>query len=82
MHSSQIRSEAMTEKQRLIHTLFETDGRDHLNLKFFRGCSTNISPEDLSREANSAILQVELGLVKTHATFKDDKRSTVDVNTI
>ena len=69
----------MTEKERLLQTLFETESRKHLNLKFFRGSSDDISPEALSREANSAILQVELGLVETRSEFGDRGRAVVDL---
>lgn len=69
----------MSEKERLLHTLFESENREHLNLKFFRGFSDDISPEDLCREANSAIFQVEAGLVEVRPAFGDSDRKVVDV---
>ena len=69
----------MTEKERLLHRLFETEGREHLNIKFFRGTSDDISPDSLCSEANSAIFQVELGLAGTRSKFGDKGRTTVDV---
>lgn len=69
----------MTDKERLLHTLFEAKGKEHLNLKFFRGISDDISPEDLCREACSAIFQAEQGLAATKSDFGDRGRKTVDV---
>ena len=69
----------MTEKQRLLDTLFETEGREHLNIKFCRGSSDDTSPEDLCREANAAIFQVESGLVEPSPEFGDSGRKVVDV---
>jgi len=69
----------MSEKDRLLKTLFETAGLSHLNIKFFRGTSDNISPEDLCREANAAIFQFEKGLVKGSADFGDAGCPVVDV---
>lgn len=69
----------MSEKERLLHTLFESENREHLNLKFFRGFSDDISPEDLCREANSAIFQVEAGLVEVRPEFGDAGHKVLDV---
>jgi len=69
----------MTERKRLLHTLFETEGKEHLNLKFCRGLSDDILPEDLCREANAAIFQIENGLVETSPTFGDVGHKVVDV---
>ena len=69
----------MNEKQRLLNTLFETQGREHLNLKFCRGSDDGISPEDICRETNSAILQAESGLVDPAGAFGDGDRKVVDV---
>ena len=70
----------MTQKEKLLRTLFNTEGREHLNLKFFRGFSDDISPEDLCGEANHAIFQVEHGIVPTTSEFGDRGRNTVDVS--
>lgn len=72
-------TDAMTEKGRLIHTLFETNGREHLNIKFFRGSSDNISPETLAREANSGIFQADLGLAEEEPGFGDRNRTVIDI---
>ncbi len=69
----------MMEKQRLLNTLFDTEGREHLNIKFCRGSSDDISPEELCQEANSAIFQVEAGLVEPTPEFGDSDRKVVDV---
>jgi hypothetical protein len=54
----------MSEKERLLRALFDHKERTHLNVKFCRGTSANLTAEDLCREANSAMLQAETGLVK------------------
>jgi hypothetical protein len=69
----------MTEKDRLLKTLFETSEQSHLNIKFFRGLSDEISTEDLCREANSALFQFESGLAKGLPVFGDKDRPVVNV---
>ena len=69
----------MTEKQRLLNTLFETKGQEHLNIKFCRGLSDDTSPEDLCQQANAAIFQVESGLVEPLLGFGDKERKVVEV---
>ena len=69
----------MSEKDRLLRTLFESPGREHLNIKFCRGPSDDISPDDLCREANAAIFQVESGQVEPLPGFGDKERKVVDV---
>lgn len=69
----------MSEKERLLRTLFESPDREHLNIKFWRGASENTTPDDICREANSAMFQVESGLVETRPTFGDSGRKVVDV---
>lgn len=69
----------MTEKQRLLDTLFGTEGREHLNIKFCRGSSDDTSPEDLCQQANAAIFQIESGLVEPSPDFGDKERKVVDV---
>jgi hypothetical protein len=69
----------MSEKKRLLRTLFESAGREHLNIKFCRGPSDEASPDDLCREANSAIFQAESGIVESKPGFGDDDRKVVDV---
>ena len=69
----------MTEKDRLLQTLFNTEGQEHLNLKFCRGFSDDISPDDLCREANAAIFQVESGIVEPDSSFGDRDRKVVEL---
>ena len=71
-----------TEQGRLLNTLFETEKREHLSLKFCRGSSDDASPEDLCREANAAIFQIESGLVDASDRFGDADRRVVDVKTL
>ena len=61
----------MTPKERLMQTLFKTEGREHINVKFCRGTAENISPEDLCAEANSALMQIDEGLAETRDEFGD-----------
>ena len=72
----------MSEKERLLRTLFETEGQEHLNIKFCRGTSDDISPEALCREANLAIFQMENGLVDVRQEFGDSHLPIVDVATM
>ena len=72
----------MTEKGRLLRTLFETEGQEHINIKFCRGTSDDISPEALCREANWAIFQMENGLVDVRSRFGDSDLPVIDVNTV
>lgn len=72
----------MTERDRLLKSLFETEGHSHLNIKFFRGLSDDISTEDLCREANAALFQFEKGLTEGRPEFGDADATSVDVNTL
>ena len=73
----------MTEKERLLQTLFQKNkDREHLNIKFFRGTSDDIAPEDICREANSALFQMELGLARTRPDFDDAEGQIIDVEEI
>lgn len=55
----------MTEKDRLLNALFGHAGRrEHINIKFCRGTSSDVTVEELSHEAANGIEQVALGLVK------------------
>ncbi|MCD2183502.1 hypothetical protein [Rhizobium sp. GN54] len=69
----------MSEKDRLLKTLFETADQSHLNIKFFRGFSDEISTEDLCREANSAFFQFESGIAVTSTEFGDADRTSFNV---
>ena len=70
----------MNARERLLRSLFKTKGRKHLNIKFCRGTSDDISPESLCQAANSAILQIEKGMVKTSPTFGDRDKHLIDVS--
>ena len=66
----------MSHKERLLRTLFSTEGRRHL---FARGTSDDISAEVLCAKANSALLQVKLGQADRREWFGDKDEPTVDV---
>jgi hypothetical protein len=58
------RRDTMTEKERLMHTLFDhAERREHINIKFFRGTSDNVSPEQLCHQARLGIEQITSKLV-------------------
>lgn len=55
----------MTEKQRLMHALFDhAERREHINIKFFPGTSNGVTAEQLSREAANGIEQILTGLAE------------------
>lgn len=69
----------MTARERLLRALFDTDGRRHVDIKFCRGSSGDVSPESLCDAASLALLQVDLGLVEVREDFGDRDQPTVDV---
>ncbi len=55
----------MTEKERLLNALFgHPQRREHINIKFCRGTSSDVTVEQLSHEAVGGIEQVLLNLVE------------------
>ena len=73
----------MNEKERLLHALFDKNNdREHLNIRLFRDSSDDISPEDICREANSALLQIELGLAPSQPEFADAASPIVDLEKV
>lgn len=72
----------MTPKERLMETLFGTEGRKHINIKFCRGSSGDISPEDLCAEANSVMMQIEGDMAETRDSFGDKGSPKIDVKTM
>lgn len=53
----------MTEKSRLMHALFGHAEREHRNIKFFRGTSSDVTAEQLCEQAANGIEQIVTGLV-------------------
>lgn len=66
------RSINMTEQARLMRALFEHEGREHVDIKFLRGPAPNLTTEDICREANSAIFQMDNGIVDGDSEFAED----------
>ena len=62
----------MSAKQGLLKTLFDDPKRRHINVKFFRGLTESISAEDLCAEANTALFQLENGLLEPHDTIVEE----------
>lgn len=55
----------MTEKERLMSALFDhAERREHINIKFFRGTSDNVTSEQLSHQARLGIEQIKSKLVE------------------
>jgi len=69
----------MSEKDRLLRALFETPGREHLNIKFFRGQKIEISEEDVCKEASKALFEIENGLTDASDGFDDQIKREIDV---
>jgi hypothetical protein len=61
----------VTEQTRLMRALFEHQGRDHVDIKFLRGSSNNVSIESVCHEANSAIFQIDSGLIEGDSEFNE-----------
>ena len=61
----------MTEQSRLMRALFKHEGREHVDIKFLRGVSDNVTSEDVCREANNAIFQIDSGLVEGDSEFEE-----------
>jgi len=54
----------MTEKERLMSTLFDhAERREHINIKFFRGTSDDVTSEQLCHEARNGIESIKSTLV-------------------
>lgn len=69
----------MSEKDRLLRTLFESPGREHLNIKFCRGFNDEISEEEICRAANIALFEIENGLTDASESFEDVIKREIDV---
>ena len=69
----------MTAKERLLSTLFENDQRRHIDIKFCRGSSGDISPESLCEAAFIGLMLVDSGLAEVRDSFGDSNSPTVDV---
>lgn len=69
----------MSAKLRLMDALFGNEERVHVNLKFFRGTSSDVSEEVLCEQSASAIFQVDSGLVERRASFGDADARQTDV---
>lgn len=67
----------MTEKERLLHILFETEGVSHRNIKFMRGDQAVVTEDAFCREVNSALMQRKTGMIEPLAELPRFK--TVDI---
>lgn len=68
----------MLEKARLVNALFRDGNERHINVKFCRGKSDDLTAEDICREANKALLQIKSGLVHAHSNVEEDT-AAIDV---
>ncbi len=51
----------MADPNDLIARLFETQGRQHVNIKLFPGSSDEVAPDELAAEVACAIAAVDSG---------------------
>ena len=51
----------MADQHDLLARLFETPGRQHVNIKFFPGSSDEVAPQELADAVASAINAVDTG---------------------
>ncbi len=70
----------MSEQQRLMHTLFETPGRELLNIKFLRldGMQA-VTEEDFCGRVNQILFEIDAGITKASPRFDGDSEKTIDV---
>lgn len=70
----------MNEKNRLMKTLFETPGRELVNIKFFRldGMKA-VSDETFCKRVNQVIFEIDAGLTNATEKFLGDTDKSVDV---
>lgn len=59
----------MTEKERLLHALFGHPEREHVNAKFMRGTSEDVTVDALCNEAVKGLEQILTGLVEPVANL-------------
>jgi hypothetical protein len=67
-----MKERTMSQKEKLLRTLFDDPKREHVNMKFCRGSSDTISEEALCAQANTAIFEFENGLLKAHSSAAED----------
>lgn len=69
----------MSEKDRLLRTLFEAEGREHVNIKFSRGSADDISVERFCREVNTALFMASCGIVEESPILSRPDSPVIDV---
>jgi hypothetical protein len=70
----------MSEKSRLMRSLFEMPGKELLNLKFFRFDSAEKLTEDaFCARVNKIIFEIDAGLTASTNTFGDEPAASVNV---
>lgn len=63
----------MSEKKRLLDTLFSNEKREHVNIKFFRAASSDsVTAEAFCAAVNKALFLVDKGLVSGSEGFAED----------
>lgn len=68
----------MSEKQRLLHTLFERPGKELVDIKFFRGSSEEVSEDHFCAEVNKTLFEIDQELTNASEAFVENFK-TVDV---
>ena len=69
----------VSSREWLLSSLFDVEGREHVNLKFCRGASPQISAEDICGQALIAIVHTDLGMVEATPRFGDSDLPVTDV---
>lgn len=63
----------MSDKKRLLDSLFSNEKREHVNIKFFRAASAdNVTVEAFCAAVNKTLFLVDNGLVVGSSSFSED----------
>jgi len=62
----------MTNHERLMRALFHQEGRQHLDLKFFRGFDPGVTADQLCNQAANAFFEIDHGIVVGDQDFKEN----------
>ena len=70
---------SMSDKERLMDTLFNRPGKKLLNLKFFRGGREEVSEDRFCAEVNKLIFAIDEGLTKASTVFRAEHKKKINV---
>src|ERR1051325_5376691 len=69
----------MSEKQRLMKSLFEQKNRKLVNLKFLRGPKSKVTEEEFCAEVNEILFAIDNGLTVPTDTFPETPKKEIDL---